>query len=273
MRAGEEWKAKREQLGKTLEEVSQELRISRKYLQGIEEGQFAKWPPKVFSAGFIRAYARLLGENPEPVLSEYYAYLGSLSIEERPLPETPQWIEREHRRGSRRTAYALAAGGVLLVGILLAWYSIRFGPKPPGEITIPAPVVTESPAASLQPDNAVSGPRPVSGNRPGPGPAESKESPVRAGVAGSPPYHLLLEASELSWVMYSVDGAGPVDVMLYPGERISLQAQRTITLKLGNAGGVKGTLNGETLPSFGDQGQVKEVRLGEEAGQVSGPVR
>lgn len=263
MGAGESWKTKRERMGKTLEEVSQELRVSRKYIQGIEEEQFAKWPPKVFSAGFIRAYARLLDEDPEPVLSEYYAYIGTLSREERPLPETPQWIEREHRRGSRRAAYALAACGVLLAGILLAWYSVRTAPTPPREIAIPPPVAAESPAASSHPDNAVTAEPPVSANLPGAGSVPPEEAPVHAGVAGGPPYQLLLEASELSWVMYSTDGAGPVDVMLYPGERISLQAQRTIYLKLGNAGGVQGTLNGETLPSFGEQGQVKEVRLGE----------
>jgi len=263
MGTGEGWKAKREGMGKTLEEVSQELRISRKYLQGIEEEQFAKWPPKVFSSGFIRAYARLLDEDPEPVLSEYYAYIGTLSLEERSLPETPQWIEREHRRGSRRAAYSLAACGVLLAGILLAWYSIRTAPKAPREILIPPPVQAESPAVLPHPDNAVTAKPPVSENLPGPDPVAPKETPVRAGVAGGPPYQLLLEASELSWVMYSTDGAGMVDVMLYPGDRISLQAQRTIFLKLGNAGGVQGTLNGEALPSFGQQGQVKEVRLGE----------
>lgn len=263
MSAGERWKGKRERMGKTVEEVSQELRISRKYIEGIEEDQFAKWPPKVFSAGFIRAYARLLDEDPEPVLSEYYAYLGTLSLEERPLPETPQWIEREHRRGSRRAVFSLAALGVLLVGILLAWYSMRTAPQPPREIAIPPPSVAENPAALPRPDNAVTAKPPVSGDLPMPGPAGPKEAPVHAVVAGGPPYQLLLEASELSWVMYATDGAGTVDVMLYPGERISLQARRTIYLKLGNAGGVHGTLNGEALPSFGEQGQVKEVRLGE----------
>jgi len=265
MGAGRAWKAKREGMGKTLEEVSQELRISRKYLQGIEEEQYSKWPPKVFSAGFIRAYARLLDEDPEPVLSEYYAFIGTLPPEEHSLPETPQWIEREHRRGSRRTAYSLAAGGVLLLGIFLAWYSLRTAPKPPGEILIPPPAATPAPAPVpvSPPDNAAVVPPPATTDLPGPVSETPKEVPVAASAENGPPYQLFLEASELSWVMYSTDGSGPVDVMLYPGERISLQARRSISLKLGNAGGVRGTLNGEALPPFGKQGEVKEVRLGE----------
>lgn len=246
MSAGEAWKAKRERMGKTLEEVGQELRISRKYLQGIEEADYTKWPPRVFSSGFIRAYARLLEEDPEPVLTEYYAYIGSLAPSETPPQGTPQWIAREHRRGSRRTVLMLAVAGVLFVGVLLSWYSMRTSPQPPQapETAAPAPVEPAVPPVPAEPVVPEASAKPA-----------DPESPV-------PPYQLLLEASELTWVMYSRDGADPVDVMLYPGDRISVQAARTIALKLGNAGGVRGTLNGQALPPFGEQGKVKEIRIG-----------
>jgi hypothetical protein len=77
------------------------------------------------------------------------------------------------------------------------------------------------------------------------------------------PYQLFIEASEMTWMMYTMDNEAPVDVMLYPGDKISIQARKKILLKLGNAGGVVGTLNGKLLPPFGSRGQVKEIRLGE----------
>ena len=77
------------------------------------------------------------------------------------------------------------------------------------------------------------------------------------------PYQLFLEAREMTWLMYGLDEQEPVDVMLYPGDKISVQARKKILLKLGNAGGVVGTLNGKLLPPFGARGQVKEIRLGE----------
>jgi cytoskeleton protein RodZ len=77
------------------------------------------------------------------------------------------------------------------------------------------------------------------------------------------PYQLFIEASDMSWMMYTLDNDAPVDVMLYPGDKISIQAQQRIVLKLGNAGGVVGTLNGKLLPPFGARGQVKEIRLGD----------
>ena len=62
--AGSAWRAKREAMGRTLEQVAAELRVSRRYLAGIEEGDFRGWPERVFSSGFIRAYAKYLSEDP-----------------------------------------------------------------------------------------------------------------------------------------------------------------------------------------------------------------
>jgi hypothetical protein len=96
-------------------------------------------------------------------------------------------------------------------------------------------------------------------------PGLEKKTVTAVGGSGpvSAPYQLFLEASELTWIMYSRDDTESVDVMLYPGDRISIQAQNKVYMKIGNAGGVVGTLNGTLLPPFGEMGQVKEVTLGE----------
>jgi hypothetical protein len=96
-------------------------------------------------------------------------------------------------------------------------------------------------------------------------PAEPASSVTAVGDSGPlvGPFQLFLEASELTWVMYSFDDGDPIDVMLYPGDKISIHAGRRITLKLGNAGGVAGTLNGRRLPPFGERGQVRKLSFGQ----------
>jgi len=272
MGQGADWKKHREEMGKTLEEVSLELRISQKYLHGIEDGNYSRWPPKVFSTGFIRAYANFLAVNPDPVLSEYFSFLETRSVEESPLHARPEWLERERQRGSRRTAYTIATVGVLAIGVFLAWYArhTALRPIPPTEVRESAPPPSSAvPAPGEVParqagDAAGEGEKPVATP-----PATGEKTVGVAGEAGpaSPPSHqlssLFLEASELTWIMYSRDGSEPVDVMLYPGDRLSIQARGKIYLKIGNAGGVVGTLNGNLLPPFGEKGQVKEITLGE----------
>jgi transcriptional regulator with XRE-family HTH domain len=268
MGTGAEWKKRREGMGKTLEEVSTELRISQKYLRGIEEGDYSRWPAKVFSTGFIRAYANFLSADPEPVLTEYYDLLGMRSAEEPPIHPRPEWLERERRRGSRRKAYAIGTAAVLVIGVLLAWYGRHAALRPP-----PAPEVGEtarsaSPAgtAPVGQDTPQSGSEAERvGGTPEAAPPSGQKTVTAVGGIGpvSAPYQLFLEASELTWIMYSRDEMEPVDVMLYPGDRLSIQAQTKIFLKIGNAGGVVGTLNGNLLPPFGEKGQVKEITLGE----------
>jgi len=283
-RVGASWKARREALGKTLDQAAADLRISRRYLAGIEEGNFRDWPERVFSSGFIRAYGKYLSEDPGPVLAEY-----DRAVEERADNETvaqlrPEWLERERERGTRRTTYTLAAGVVLLIGLVLAWASFRSSsPPPPPPVAVPvAPpdaARQESAAragdnAARAGDNAATAARGSDNIAPTKGPAVPAGAPPPlpaansvASVGGSGPlvgpFQLFLEASEQTWLMYSFDDGDPIDATLYAGDKISIQARRRIVLKLGNAGGVVGTLNGRRLPPFGERGQVRNYTLGE----------
>ncbi|HEY7584947.1 MAG TPA: RodZ domain-containing protein [Candidatus Deferrimicrobiaceae bacterium] len=276
MGAGEAWKNEREARGMSLEEASSALRVSRRYLKDIEEGNYSGWPERVFSSGYIRAYAKLLSQDPEPVLSEYYNQLGQHTVEQ-PAPHVkPEWLERERQRGSRRNTYALAAAVVLLIGMVLAWYGTRTATRPlPVQsqavpVPSPAPAPVDNAATAAQPgvDNAATAAKPGVDNvavQQAGAPAVPQGSVASIGGVGpvKSPYQLFIEASEMTWMMYTMDNDAPVDVMLYPGDKISIQARSKILLKLGNAGGVVGTLNGKLLPPFGSRGQVKEIRLGE----------
>ena len=283
--AGSSWKDRREAMGKTIEDVSTELRIGRRYLAGIEEGDFTDWPERVFSTGFIRTYAKFLSEDPGPVLAEYERSVGGTAESEMAAQLRPGWIERERERGSRRATYTFAAGGVLLVGLILAWVTFRSerGSVPPPAPT-PAPVVAPAPPAAVE--NALN--TSYNAALPGPGVAGLDNGASRAAAVPSPPqvsaspaepapsvaavggsgplegpFQLFLEATEQAWVMYSFDDGDPIDVTLYAGDKISIQARKRVTLKLGNAGGVAGTLNGRRLPPFGERGQVRKFTFGQ----------
>lgn len=291
--AGSSWKARREAMGKSLDQASSELRISRRYLSGMEEGEFGGWPERVFSTGFIRSYAKYLSEDAGPVLAEYERSIGSRVESDTAAQLRPGWIEREKERGNRRTTYTLAAGAVLLMGIIVAWVTLTTERRPlPAPASVPAPVAVPAPAenAAMTADNAVAGadnaarladnaaaaPGFAPSGTPGTAPALSVKPPGAAPAASGPsvaavggggpltgPFQLFLEASEQTWLMYSFDGGDPIDVTLYAGDKISIQANKGISLKVGNAGGIAGTLNGKRLPPFGQHGQVRKFSVGQ----------
>ena len=275
--AGSSWKERRESMGKTIDQVSADLRIGRRFLAGIEEGNFGDFPERVFSAGFIRSYAKYLSQDPEPVLDEYERKTGSHDEREMSAQLRFGWVERERQRGSRRATYTVAAGAVLLVGVILAWVSLQteqrpFPPASPPVVAVPPPTAVEN--AVKAGDNAavavppgvdrMAAPAPLQTTTP-PTPAEPSSSVAAVGAAGPlvGPFQLFLEASEQAWVMYSFDDGDPIDVTLYAGDKISIHATTRIALKLGNAGGVAGTLNGRRLPPFGERGQVRKITFGQ----------
>ena len=276
--AGASWKELRESMGKTIDQVSAELRIGHRYLAGIEEGIFGDFPERVFSTGFIRSYAKYLSQDPGPVLAEYERSIGRRDDSDTAAQLRFGWVERDRERGSRRATYTLAAGAVLLVGVILAWVTLRTDrrplppPSPPPAVVLPSPpavgntVKTGDNAAVAAPSGVDNMAAPIlAPQQAGPVPAEPASSVAAVGGTGAlvGPFQLFLEASEQAWVMYSFDDGDPIDVTLYAGDKISIQAKKRITLKLGNAGGVAGTLNGQRLPPFGDRGQVRKFDFGQ----------
>jgi cytoskeleton protein RodZ len=258
--AGAIWKNRREAMGRTLDEAATALRVSRRFLRGIEEGNFNGFPDRVFSMGFIRAYAKYLSLDPGPVLVEYEKTVELHAEGEAVAQLRPEWLERERERGSRKATYTIAAGAVLLLGVILAWISMRTAEHPPVSRPLMEPPAATAPSRTAAPEDNASAAGKGNDNL-------VASAPTMATVGGggplTGPFQLFLEASEHTWVMYSFDDGEPIDVTLYAGDKISIQAKRHISLKIGNAGGVVGTLNGQRLPPFGERGQVRNLSFGQ----------
>ncbi len=259
MGAGEKFKARREALGRVLVDVSTELKISIKYLRGMEEGHFEGFPARVFSVGFIKSYAAFLGEDPEPMIREYAEFAGESAITDplKTVAVSPHWAVRARERGNRMVYYLLAAFLVLVIGTGLSWYSSR----PIRQPAIPSPAGV--PVSGIKPAVAQPAGDNLAKRVETASPAAAPDNaPISVSQADLPPYQLYLEANDQTWLMYSLDDDEPLDTMLYPGDKLSIQARRKIFLKLGNAGGVIGTLNGRRMSPFGDRGQVRIVTMG-----------
>src|SRR5664279_3159559 len=70
-----------------LEEISNELKISTRFLQAIENDQYDKLPGGVFAKSFVRQYARLLGLDEEAIAGEVQQAMS-------PPSEVPQFAEK-----------------------------------------------------------------------------------------------------------------------------------------------------------------------------------
>ena len=64
-------KAERKLRGVTLEELHAKTKIPIHYLQALEESQFDELPGEVFTKGYIRSFAAVIGADEDEVLSTY----------------------------------------------------------------------------------------------------------------------------------------------------------------------------------------------------------
>ena len=63
-------------------------------------------------------------------------------------------------------------------------------------------------------------------------------------------------ALEQTWIEVRVDDRTPTEVLLKEGEKVRWTARDSLSLVIGNAGGVRLTLNGEPVHSLGPSGKV-----------------
>jgi DnaJ-class molecular chaperone len=69
--SGNDLKKIRDELGISLEEIAEMVKVRVVYLQAIENDEFEKTPSRIFLKGFLRAYAQCMGLDADVVASRY----------------------------------------------------------------------------------------------------------------------------------------------------------------------------------------------------------
>jgi cytoskeletal protein RodZ len=65
-----------------LEEIAEQTKISRRFLQAIEDGAYHELPGGVFTVSYIRQYARATGFSAEEILEHYRRRSGRVESDE-----------------------------------------------------------------------------------------------------------------------------------------------------------------------------------------------
>src|SRR2546428_5729741 len=164
-----------ERRGEPQEELPTATKISLRFLQALESEDFNVLPGGIFTRSFIRAYAKYLGMDEEPLLAEYQVTAqpkGDIDFSRlsaaKPLPQ---------REGSRAAVLALLLAAAMLGGSYpLYRYSRRVAEGQHQKAAGPDQLsATPSPAQS-QPNQ---GAAPVQGS-PSTQPTAPEATPVRA---------------------------------------------------------------------------------------------
>jgi cytoskeleton protein RodZ len=291
----------RELRGITLDEISRETKISLRFLEALESDQLDRLPGGVFRRGFVKTYARYIGLNEDKVLQDY-ALLVAGSEEEATGSEG--FPSRNPSATIVPSLSLKVTLGLLLVIVLVAfslwylrWTSTRSQAQRSPAPTVSAPQQVAAPSPSnaqgtgIQP--IASGPEvaeaaksssPASAQTGAPdlsrqpvtglgvlGELAKKTEPPNSGSEGpSAPGETsrepVLKVTAVAETWMSVEaGQQTVFSGLLPSEQVkSFPLNRPLKVTLGNAGGVRFSINNKPFAALGKPGEVRILLISPE---------
>lgn len=242
----------REEKGMTLEGISSQTMIAKKYLRALEEGEFALFPGEVYLKGALRKYASELGLNPEEMISRYEGATstGNTEKNERETEEfrnkpvikrvipSVQAIRSTKRLNKRRVAMVLVVLTLLVLGIRI----IAIPPPPQLPVAPAPPAIGNDTEDILPPEEQISEPEPplVRVER-------DSQDPFKFNVINAATIEVLLSFKELSWVRVHADGVHLFEGTFAADQTRSLTARESMRVRTGNALGTIVVINGEAI--------------------------
>jgi cytoskeleton protein RodZ len=238
---GDELQRARAALGLTVADVAQQLKFAQRQIDALEHGRYEELPTGTFARGMVRAYARLLKLDPEPLVQRVAGRVAvpdnaqAVASVRRPIPITDS---------ARRTNLVYAALSVailaVIAGVVLEWQRERSGTARLSFV----PAAKEPPqlASSAVSVAAVTvAPGGIAAPEPAAAPAAPEAAPVAPAPAAEGVHRIHLMYERDSWV------------------EIRSRGEKLLTSRL-NAGGTEQTVEGR--PPFSlIIGNAQYVRL------------
>ncbi len=220
----------------SLEAVASKTLIRASLLQAIEQGDLDSLPEPVYIRGLIRRYGDALGLDGETLSSQFFT---PLKIRRRSWQESPAAQLRPlHLYGAYFLVLMAAVSG-------LSYLLQRTAPE-------------ASALPPLDPLNQVMPER-----------SDQLQASTREGAAAMElsadrsedraPIEVEMTLTSQSWLRITSDGDTEFEGILQPGETRLWTADKALTIRAGNAGGVLVSFNDGQAETLGQPGMVKEV--------------
>lgn len=149
-RVGDRLRAARIAAKLDLTDVASRTRVPLRHLKAIESGDYASLPALPYCIGFVKAYARAVGEDEVDLGRMLRGELG-----EEPAASHVDYYDAEAadpaRVPTRKLAWIALALGIVFFGAFLVWRNFAFAPAAPTEQV--AENIAAEPAPSDSPDN------------------------------------------------------------------------------------------------------------------------
>jgi cytoskeleton protein RodZ len=258
---GEILRRERQAQGREMSEIAEDLCITQRYLQAIEEDDLKSLPGAFFYKSFVKQYATLLGLDEAKLQPGVVAI--AATAEPLPLPganpkygpvrEVDPIVADSNRRyfSDTRVGLSLAALVIVLLGCsgFYTWWNKASRGTTVARREVPVVPVVQSDAKSPMVNVT-----------------------TETGPDGVNHVVLNLSATETTWLSITSEGKNIFSGVLEPSQTKTLRASDEAKMKVGNAGGIEVRWNGKSIGPIGPRGQVRTVRFTPDNFQIIAPV-
>lgn len=146
---GEQLRLVREERGIGLREISDQTRISVRYLEAIESNDYGRLPGGVFNRSFIKAYARCIGYDEREAIEGYTRYLREHGDTTDEVSTTPMHSKVYTDAPATRSPILTVVLAILILALLTAaalaalhWFQKRAGRNARAETGVAARTIS-----------------------------------------------------------------------------------------------------------------------------------
>ncbi|MGB3650398.1 MAG: RodZ domain-containing protein [Rivularia sp. (in: cyanobacteria)] len=232
---GAQLSATRQQYGFSLEDVVAYTKIPRRLVKGIEEANFEDLPEPVYIQSLLRQYADALGYKGAEFASTFP--IGTSEVVIKPVWKNPSLVKL-------RPVHFYLLYVFLIIGSVSGFSNWLNG----------ATIMANETKPDVKSDNL------ADSNKPTPSKPESVTQ-TNSFSKNKKEVQIGVTLKESSWIQVIADGKTTFEGTLEEGSKRTWTAQKELTVKAGNAGGVLVSVNQQEAKKMGKPGKVEQLRV------------
>ena len=269
---GQFLKAGRIQSKKSLDEIAEATKIRKGLLEAIEEDRCELLPPRIYLRGMVKLFAEEVGADIDAVLDKFEAV-----SPDKTGGEEKRDVKRQLQPASPRTYIPMLL--IIVIAFLVYFFLTgkngqqdepsRTSAPPENAARQASTSVAAAATTTVTPAQSADG-KAASASAPA-APSTPAGTPAPAAPQAAGPFTIRFEAQALTWMRIQADQEQHFDILLRPGESYKHTATRTMTVRLGNAGGVTIYFNDTLLGTAGKPGEVVNLQFPDATKQLQQP--
>jgi len=243
--------------GLRLEQVAAKTKIGSHFLHAMEQNRFENLPGGLFTRSFLRQYTHILGLDEDEIIAAL-----KQQFEEPPLPLPV--LQRRSSRIPQLPAFGWLVVTIIVCGGVYTLWENVWRSLPVAKATSTAKLVQET-SPKVGP-NQVARVQTTAVNS-----AELGRSTVDASGLGPQPegaVHALFTATEAVWISVKSGGTSVFTGMLEDKQSKEFETSDKMTVLVGNAGGLRVSVNGTPVAPIGAHGEVQQLVLTAKGAQI-----